>query len=784
MTTGKKRGVLAWLLVIAILVSSAMADTLKDSSEEDFNKGSYENTAYEDGVKLSEGNTAGRYLSRAFDAGSRASWQGLSWNANKGTALVLVDVGENVYKSLSQGEEWLTVNDDFNSGTVDAVEIVSASEGALYIVDLLERMWSSADFGHSWEKVNEDYNGLESSNAVVMAIDSSNSLYIFEDDEDVWLSEDSGATFTKVNDDFDNSSEGSNARGASSSSKGELFVVASNSDVYASKDKGVTWTEVVRDYNGDEANLVNDLAIDKNDSLYIINGQSIWSSSDYGLTWAKSNSDFNSEKDGNDGKTIAADANNYLYIVDASEDVYRSADFGITWGIIADDVFSGDVKSMASYTQPEVKFHVRGDNDNADWPELAGHDGASSSYYTTPGILNVQNNRYFQYAVYFERADADYAPKLTDVTISYTDLPPAWSENTVELASFFAPDKKSWVQLKWEDGALENVFIESNYSGTAVNYTAEPAGEFYRHEAVMPAGTHYWKSIAKDKNGNWNETPAFAFTIAKAKPVINLAVNNQDGDIVIATGQSVNIIANVSGAEGILILYEDGAELDSDSSTLTFLKTYEEPGTYGIRVVFAGSENYEGAEQEFSIAVKNPESSVSASSSGGGGGGGSRGGRARSSSGFGANIFRASTATEEKSESTGTPSAPAAHSSSGIIKTEFKEEGDSSQAAELASSIGKEIEDASEKPLAGLEDITGAAVAPGYGPLAKGLGALLVLGGILTAGFAGSKLLKRRRAKGSFGESPEGESPEGENGEYAIPEKGELEDEFNNIFGR
>ncbi len=49
------------------------------SSESDFNEGTYINTTY-GSVRLAENKTSGLYISKVFDAGSEAEWQGFNWS--------------------------------------------------------------------------------------------------------------------------------------------------------------------------------------------------------------------------------------------------------------------------------------------------------------------------------------------------------------------------------------------------------------------------------------------------------------------------------------------------------------------------------------------------------------------------------------------------------------------------------------------------------------------------------------------------------------------------------
>ncbi|MCD6400218.1 DUF2341 domain-containing protein, partial [candidate division WOR-3 bacterium] len=109
------------------------------------------------------------------------------------------------------------------------------------------------------------------------------------------------------------------------------------------------------------------------------------------------------------------------------------------------EFFSGVIDEVAIYNRAlsaeeildhykrgalRLKFQTRSCNDAACSGEIfTGPDGTASSYYTeennntasTPSLsLNVPNNHYFQYKIYFETDDVNYSPELKSVTVDYT----------------------------------------------------------------------------------------------------------------------------------------------------------------------------------------------------------------------------------------------------------------------------------------------------------------------------------------------------------------------------
>jgi len=103
--------------------------------------------------------------------------------------------------------------------------------------------------------------------------------------------------------------------------------------------------------------------------------------------------------------------------------------------------------------------------------------------------------------------------------------PPFWSNNLTDIPSVFSPTAKSLFNVTWQDDvSISTVFLESNFTGNAINYTMDPlADNVFNYSAVLPAGSFYWRSYANDSQGNWSSTPEWDFTIAKADPGLSLS---------------------------------------------------------------------------------------------------------------------------------------------------------------------------------------------------------------------------------------------------------------------
>ncbi|MBU1621947.1 MAG: hypothetical protein KJ597_00060, partial [Nanoarchaeota archaeon] len=133
-----------------------------------------------------------------------------------------------------------------------------------------------------------------------------------------------------------------------------------------------------------------------------------------------------------------------------------------------------------------------------------------------------------------------------------------------------------------------------NLSGTVTNGT-------YNYSAILPAGTHYWKSYANDTINQWNQTYQWNFTIAKAAGAVTLLINGSTNDFKQNVSFSANITCNLyTPTSGNLTIYEDGVVLNSTiGSTLTHIKTYTTPADYNITCILENHQNYTASDQSW-----------------------------------------------------------------------------------------------------------------------------------------------------------------------------------------
>ena len=126
------------------------------------------------------------------------------------------------------------------------------------------------------------------------------------------------------------------------------------------------------------------MAVDSNDTMYILNLQKIWKSDDAGISWTNIKSDFNGAGDSSNGKSIALGLNDYVYIVDASEDTYVSTDGGANFTLYSSNFNNGNgnVAGLSSLLRrTNITIQVRNCSSSCTNEEYVGLDRSSNSVF-------------------------------------------------------------------------------------------------------------------------------------------------------------------------------------------------------------------------------------------------------------------------------------------------------------------------------------------------------------------------------------------------------------------
>src|SRR3989338_6874090 len=540
-----KKEVLMLLFVILLSVSLIYGLTFSDTSQANFNNGTYNNTIHNgSAVVLLGSNTSGTYISRIFDATSLASWNNLTYAITTPSLPVLyaVDAQSDFWKSVDSGVSWSLVKDDYNGADGNGATDLEKNSTDLILV-FNQNLWSSSDKGATWNKINDNYNGAEGQNADVLGIDSNNYIYIVEGDQDVWRSINGGVNFSKLVSNFN----GGNGvvLGLVINSSGAIFAVDVSSDVWNSLDQGVTWSLVKDDFNGAIGNSVDDMAIDSSNNLYILDRQDFWKSNDNGITWTLANDDINGAGDSNSGLVSYVDQNNNIYIIDGNEDVLTSTDNGTTFAKANSSDFNGGngnvfgLNSMLDYSN--LSFHVRN----------CTQADCSDGNWQAVNLNNINlTGRYFQYKVFFSRDDLSIIPQLFNISIDYNLVDATnplidYGEGT-ELNG--ANLSRNWIYINVSviEESESNITFSLYNSTSEVNSTTFTDNRRTINFTSLTDGVYYFNVTVFDIVGNQNSTLTRTVRVDTSSPALNL-IQPQSKTYGINSSLSLNYSVSDSG---------------------------------------------------------------------------------------------------------------------------------------------------------------------------------------------------------------------------------------------
>ena len=157
------------------------------------------------------------------------------------------------------------------------------------------------------------------------------------------------------------------------------------------------------------------------------------------------------------------------------------------------------------------------------------------------------------------------------------------------LRSFF---NSSWNDVD-QDNATLTVKLESNYTGTPANYTANNITKgIYNYSAILPAGTITRRWCATDSASAVNCTDLETFTISKAASNITLLLDNTAANLSVTTGANVNITVNLTAGVGFAELYNTGTFIAKSSRfPYSNLSTFSSAGTFNITAFIFADQN-------------------------------------------------------------------------------------------------------------------------------------------------------------------------------------------------
>jgi hypothetical protein len=153
---------------------------------------------------------------------------------------------------------------------------------------------------------------------------------------------------------------------------------------------------------------------------------------------------------------------------------------------------------------------------------------ATSSYYDTNYNVNASRNGYNTNTTQVNlTGNRLINSNIVFLTLGLSDTPPNWSNNASSIVVSYSPTTQSYFNITWQDdNSINSTWLESNFSGTATNYSMNSLGSnVYNYSAILPAGTFYWKSYANDTLNQWNVSDIWRFTIGQNTGVCDVLFN-------------------------------------------------------------------------------------------------------------------------------------------------------------------------------------------------------------------------------------------------------------------
>jgi len=224
---------------------------------------------------------------------------------------------------------------------------------------------------------------------------------------------------------------------------------------------------------------------------------------------------------------------------------------------------------------PADASHVKNSAATIDWILT---DSYSSGYYSVQRNGTIQNSStpwtnntnlgiwvntttigIWNYTIFYN--DSLGNSDFDEVIITIIDNPPYWSSNATNIPVSYSPITESYFNTTWQDdSSISSVWLELNYSGTAMNYsTNHLRSNVYNYSAILAAGTYYWRSWANDSTNQWNSSNTWVFTI-----------NNNTGACDVLFNETSpltypNVFIVYSNCNSAFTLYRNGTTIGNNS---------------------------------------------------------------------------------------------------------------------------------------------------------------------------------------------------------------------------
>ncbi len=598
-----KRGRSLFLIFgIIFFIAIVYATSFSDTTQSNFNSGTYTNTSYNGtAVILNGSNLSGTFTSRIFDAVSVSSWDNLSWDGNlpNRTYLYAFDNVDSIHRSSDFGATWTRINSTYFARDIQGV--VSNTNG-LFVVALNggggAEIHRSTNSGVTWTLMNNT--GISSLPRGI-ASDLNNNLYVVATSDRIYKSTNSGATWTLVNSSYSSNANG-NVYGIAFDGT-YLFVSDNANNLFRSSDFGATWTSINSTYFG---NNIQGITSNSN-GLFAVTAldREVHKSTNSGATWTTVNT--NSLNNAPFGMT--SDSNNFLYIVAGNDKVYKSNNSGVNWTLINSSYSSnanGNVHGIASQLlSSNISFQVKACSlANCSGGNFIGPDNTSNTFNNLTG-LNL-NSRYFQYKVYLSREDLALSPLFYNISIGYTIL-----DNTAPNLTIISPLNQSYnnttilVNISASDSSgIGNIWF---YNGsTNITYTT-PVNHAFQQ------GSNIFIAYANDSFGNTNSS-SVTFSVDSINPSISIIYPSQGAAFGFNTSINLNYSVSDSNLQACWHHIDSGVNITISNCQNTTFNVSD--GSHTLNVYSNDSYGNLGISSiDFSVAVGAPSISLNSPNS-------------------------------------------------------------------------------------------------------------------------------------------------------------------------
>ncbi len=233
----------------------------------------------------------------------------------------------------------------------------------------------------------------------------------------------------------------------------------------------------------------------------------------------------------------------------------------------------------------------------------------SLTVYETPHNVSGNKTGYATNFTLVNLTQTNSTTVILNLAAEARDItPPRWEANSTAIVSTYSSTQSSLFNITWTDDVnISTVWFESNYSGTAINYSmnriaGNSTNGTYNYSSVLPAGAFYWKSYANDSSNQWNNTDTWTFTIARASSSINLTLNGTGSNITLLNGTAINLNCSRLTGEGNVELYLNGTLINSGTN-IGNLTNFTAVGLQNATCLYPQTQNYSASSAVYWINV-------------------------------------------------------------------------------------------------------------------------------------------------------------------------------------